>query len=172
MSLRVAVECYADQDLIWVLQRRLRLSVKPHHRAGSGKGDVVNAVLNPNGSLRCGMVDEDPGSAQPGKLAQMREADRTAAGLIVKTQGDRIIYVVAPEFEECFLSSCEQAGIRSAWEGQAPKLRALLATPGGKDHEDFRDELGSLADAARLKRVASLVTDLEDRLRMDFSGLV
>jgi len=56
----IYVECNADEALVRALVPRQRVK----HKAN--KGDVVNAVRKSEGST--GVIDEDPGRAQPTEL--------------------------------------------------------------------------------------------------------
>jgi len=158
----LAFECYADEDVARFLGEHCHLPLRRLHRYGQGQ--VVDAVLI-RGVAAIGLVDEDPGKPHHGQRDRTTVVSETV-DLIHRRKGDRHLFVVRPDLEECFLACTRRLGIVPRDLPQdARELRTLLGLHRHRTHEAFRRELASLHRESRSRAIATFVTDLETGLR-------
>ena len=169
MTISIAFECFADQDVCIHLRDSRGLRLKLMHEGG--QGDVVNQVLVAK-KASIGMVDEDPDSSHHRLRDQTELESDLRGGVQVRQKDGRFLIIVRPELEECFIASAQRAGFKSSLPANPGELRRLLGIPGHPAHATFRSELGSLHQIATANRIPTLVTDLEDSLKRLFAGSI
>jgi hypothetical protein len=160
---RVAIECYADEDLVHVLAKACRLPLKGLHR--SGQGQVVEAVFQ-RGTAGIGIVDEDPGKPHHPRRDSTELAEETEFVVWRRHRG-RHLFLIRPDLETSFLLSWGRLGEKPGdLPERAPELQRLLNRPHAQaDHERFRRALASLREESGRKHVSTFVTDLERMIR-------
>lgn len=101
----IYVECSPDIELlraVGVGRRRIR-------HAG-GKGRVCRMLQRRGGA---GMVDEDPESAQPGYMGEMKAVmEEHGIRLLRHNRTGAVLIVLMPRLEEWFLHGAREAGVR------------------------------------------------------------
>jgi len=157
----LAVECFADEDVVAFLRDEANLSVKRLH--SFGQGDVIKDVFTRN-KAEIGIVDEDPGKSHP-RLRDEMQVISSTIDIELRRRDGRHLIIIKPELEECFLRSVKRVGVNSKLPSNAGDLQTLLNINNDRRHEAFRQELALLYRESRKKKVASFVTDLEDVLR-------
>lgn len=163
MTRRVAIEWYADEDLVRVLAEACGLPLKGLHRFG--QGPVVEAVLE-RGTAPIGIVDEDPDKPHHRLRDSTEEAEKTE-NVVWRRRRDRHLFLIRPDLETCFLRSWTRLGETPKGLPNRPAdLQRLLNRPPPLGaHETFRRELASLREESRRKRVTTFVADLERMIR-------
>lgn len=124
------LECYPDE----VLARALgidRQSIRHSH----GKGKLSQSLGKLNGVV--GMVDEDPGSAEPATLAKFVEtqASHDLKLKIDKSRGNRLV-VICPKLEDWLIKTAKNSAVRLADFG--------LSDRAGNLHADVNQRLPNL----------------------------
>jgi hypothetical protein len=157
----LAVECFADEDVVAFVRDELKLSVKRLH--SFSQGEVIKDVFLKN-RAEIGIVDEDPGKTHHRLRDEMQVVSSTV-DIEVRRRDGRHLIIIKPELEECFLRSMKRVGVDSKLPSNAGDLQAILNIGGDAKHETFREELALLHRTSRKKKMASFVTDLEDVLR-------
>ena len=129
------LECKPDEIVAKRLGRTRRECI--HH---NDKGRVCNRLKRTVGST--GMIDEDPGSAQPPYLATLSEvSDECDVRVLQDARRNHRIVIIRPRLEEWLIKTTAQAGLRMADFGlsdrgnelhreinsRLPKLEELLA---------------------------------------------
>ena len=138
--MRVLVECYPDEALMRALgvpRKRLR-----HEHC---KGDVVNRLRKL--PLAIGMVDEDPGSAQPRDLTDSYRQSQAAEGLRLLTrQGSdaQKLIVVCPRLEDWLIHRADASGIKPEDYGLPGDPRRLHSVPHYEQEDGFQRFLAEL----------------------------
>lgn len=83
----------------------------------------------------------------------------------VREQDGRFLLIIKPDLEECFRRCMGRVGLESKLPGRADELRRGLGIPGTRLHQIFRQELDTLSQESRHRRIQTFVTDLEDTVR-------
>ncbi len=123
------LECKPDETLAKTLG--VARSVIIH---SDDKGGVCKRLLNSIGMK--GMIDEDPMSAQPKYLKELREQEkRYGVSLLVDGQRLHRIVVLCPRLEDWFLKLCKAGGIDVARYGLPDNPNRL--------HEQINFRLGN-----------------------------
>jgi len=105
MPIKVVVECNPDEILV----KALGLGRKEVRHQGN-KGDVCN-YLEKEGA-KIGMVDEDPGSAQPKYLNSFELLEeKFEVRKLLNKKLDQIILIIKPRLEEWILSQCMKSKV-------------------------------------------------------------
>ena len=163
MTRRVAIECYADEDLVQVMAERGGLRLRGLHRYGQGQ--VVDAVLV-RGTADVGIVDEDPGkSHHPAR--DRTEVVEATEDVVWRRRGERHLFVIKPDLEACFLRSSKRIGRRPKDLPNEPaELQRMLNRPRpSAEHAAFRRELAILRDDSDRKGKTTFVAELERMIR-------
>lgn len=161
MTLTVAFECYADEDIVVFLRDHCRLPLRKRH--SWGQGEVVNDLLRA-ARADVGMVDEDPFSSHHALRDKMK-LDHTSTDVELRSQSGRHLIVLKPELEECFFRSMQRVGLEVSIAPTAKELQRLLNIPNHPSHRDFREQLQALHTAAKDRSVDTFITDLERFVR-------
>ncbi len=157
----LAVECFADEDVVAFARDELKLRVKRLH--SFSQGEVIKDVFMRN-KAGIGIVDEDPGKSHH-RLRDEMQIVKSTEDIELRRRDGRHLIIIKPELEECFLRSMRRVGVDSELPSNAGDLQAILNIDSHPKHQVFRQELALLHRAARGKKVGSFVTDLEDVLR-------
>jgi hypothetical protein len=138
--MRVLVECDADEAVLLALGVPKRQLL--HF---GGKGEVVKRVLKLDCAI--GVIDEDPGSAQPADLANYDEAQ--AAGglrlLIRRGSADRKLIVICPRLEDWLIARAISSGIKPQDYDLPSDPHRLHGIPHYEDRQRFHQFLTELA---------------------------
>ncbi|MGH7150887.1 MAG: hypothetical protein ACREIU_09320, partial [Planctomycetota bacterium] len=155
MTQRVAIECFADEDLIHVLARVCGLPLKGLHRFGQGQ--VVEAVFE-RGTAEIGIVDEDPDKPHH-RTRDATEVAGQTEHVAWRRRGDRHLFLIRPDLETCFLRSWSRFGgtPKGLPERPADLQRLLNRPPPFAAHEAFRRALAALREESRRRRATSFV---------------
>jgi len=107
----VLVECSPDRLLAGEALRKLNIRMPVRHCGG--KGRVVNALTSRyRGSV--GIIDEDPGSAQPRQLRlfeTVREEPSAGLRILAHPRTRSHVVVLMPRLEEWLLEAAREAGV-------------------------------------------------------------
>jgi len=152
-----AFECFADQDVFFVLKDELKLPVKKEH--SGTRGEVVNAVKK--GLAQIGMIDEDPGKSHHRWLDQL-QVIKTTQDLVLRGGTNRHLILIKPALEECFLQSAKRVQIRTDLPDRPSDLRDALGPGNQRKHEMFRKALTEMVRESRNHGVPTFITDLHD----------
>lgn len=135
----IHVECYADE----VLVRALGVARRDIRHEGT-KGDVVNAVRRAREGV--GLVDEDPGSAQPGDLRNyvVQMTSGSLRCLARRGAAQQRIVVVAPDLETWLLRRATAQRLDPAAFGLPDEPHALHDIPHYERSRNFRGFLDAL----------------------------
>ncbi len=105
----VLVECKPDALLVKMAMERLGFSLPIRHYGG--KGRVVRALVNRHkGSV--GIIDKDPGSAQPKQLSKfvvVREEAVSGLKVLIQRQTGSYIIALIPRLEDWILKAAREA---------------------------------------------------------------
>ena len=146
------LECKPDE----VLARRLGLTRKAcvHH---NDKGRVCNALKKSSGYT--GMIDEDPGSAQPPYLATLAQTANIHDLLVMQdSQRSHRVVIVRPRLEEWIIKTAQASGLKMGDFG--------LSERGNELHREINARLPKLeelldalieAGSERLRYLKSLI---------------
>jgi hypothetical protein len=158
-----AFECFADQDVFLFLRDHCKLPLSGRH--SYGQGEVINDVLVRKRAL-VGIVDEDPGSSHHPLRDQMELLQQTP-DLELRRRDKRYLFILKPALEGCFLRCMKRVGLKPQVAGDASELERRLANPEARhaNHQRFRDDLRKLYDEARERKIATFLTELDDKLR-------
>ncbi len=146
------LECKPDE----VLARRLGLVRREivHH---NDKGRVCNALKRTEGQI--GMIDEDPGSAQPPYLATLTQSASAHDLLVMQDTGRRHrVVIVRPRLEEWIIKSAQASGLKMSDFGFSERGNELHREINSK-LQKFEELLDALAQAGseRIKYLKSLI---------------
>lgn len=161
MTLTFAYECYADEDVVLFLRDHCRLPLRTRH--GFGQGEVVNNLLKKD-QADIGMVDEDPGSSHHPLRDQMQVIHSTA-DVEVRRKSGRLLVIVKPELEDCFLRSVRRIGLVTRVPANPKETQKVLNLLNHPSHQIFRDELSELHKRVSVKKIGTFITDLESLVR-------
>ena len=161
MTATFAFECYADQDIVVVLREECGLPLKKRH--SFGQGEVINDLLR-NDRAEIGMVDEDPLSSHH-PLRDTMHVDEVTQDVEHRRRANRHLIILKPELEECFIRSMNRAGVQLTVAPNPNELQKVLNIPNHPKHEEFRQQLRDLRQAAKAKHVPTFITDLERIVR-------
>ena len=103
----IAVECYADEKLVGILGVG-----KKQIRHEGCKGNIFRKLKKESSGT--GLVDQDPGSAQPGELKNYRKVEEGDGIELYIHQGtpDKRIIMMCPRLEDWLISRARAAGIK------------------------------------------------------------
>ena len=137
--MRVFVECYPDAAVVGALgvaRKRLR-----HERC---KGEVVKKVLKLGSAV--GVIDEDPGSAQPRDLANYEEVQAAAGLRLLARRGDtgRTLIIICPRLEEWLIHRAKTAAVKPEDYGLPSDPDRLHSVPHYEQRQGFRQFLDEL----------------------------
>jgi len=121
-----------------------------------GKGRVVYQVRK--GSHSLGLVDEDPGAAQPRLLREMptvKDLQERAMQLKQDSRGNRIV-VLRPRLEEWIVSAARDAGVRLG-DYSLPNDPLELHKVINVNLAKFGVLVGDLINSPRLRALAGLL---------------
>jgi len=144
----VYVECYGDE----AFARALGIP-KDRLRHARGKGEVLNRLDKASAGTVYGIIDEDPFSTQPKKLAAYQELPAyqgvpVDSGLVLLKQKDesvrRLIIVVCPRLEEWLYDRAKECGIDPAEFGLPRNPDELHADARYDKRPKFNDFLARL----------------------------
>ncbi|HEY2728634.1 MAG TPA: hypothetical protein VGK52_01760 [Polyangia bacterium] len=161
MKLRVAVECFADLDLLEFLRDHCDLPNLVDHHAYS-QGEVVKAVFE-KGRADVGIVDEDPNRSHH-SLRDRMKIIRTGVDVDVHELGGRRLLVVKPELEKSFVRAMSRIKQESHFKTSS-EMHRVLSSQTSRQHDRFKAELMHLRDAYASKKIKNLVSELADALR-------
>lgn len=161
MTKTFAYECFSDEDVFYFLRDECKLSIKKLH--GYGQGEVVNEVLVRK-RANVGMVDEDPLSTHH-PLRDHMQVVSTTNDLELRKQDDRHLIVIKPDLENCFLRCVKIIKLESKLPGRPEDLRRALGIPEHPTHQIFRQELKTLYQESKKRRVRTFITEIEGMLR-------
>jgi hypothetical protein len=116
------------------------------------------------------MVDEDPLSSHHSLRDQVPVVG-SFHDIEVRRRDDRLLIVVKPELEECFLRSMKRLQIKTrlSTNQRAEEIRRVLGIPETSKHATFCTELKKLHEESRARRVPTFITEIEDVIR-EFLG--
>jgi len=139
----VVVECYADSTLVTFLgvpSKALR-----HER---GKGRVLNRLEQKKGEHICGLIDQDPGSTQPGRLQRYKaDQDEHDLALLRHVEHPSVhLIVVKPRLEEWSISRAKACGLHLPAYGLPANGAGLHAIPRYDRRDGFHRLLRDLAE--------------------------
>jgi hypothetical protein len=146
------LECKADE----IVARRLGRTRKQclHH---SDKGRVCNAPKRTTG--RIGLIDEDPGSAQPPYLATLQEISNEYDLRVFEDAGRKHrVIVVRPRLEDWLIKSAQASGSNISDFGLSDRPNELHREINSKlpKLEDLLDELLQVGNP-RIRYLQSLI---------------
>ncbi len=139
--MRVLVECYPDAAVLRALgvtKKQLR-----HERC---KGEVVKRVRKLDCAI--GVIDEDPGSAQPCDLANYDEQE-TAEGLrrlVRRDDTDRKLIVICPRLEDWLIARAISSAMKPEDYGLPCDPHRLHGIPHYEETQGFKRFLANLID--------------------------
>lgn len=129
------VECKPDEQLLHSLGHS-RKNIKHHN----DKGRVCNELRD--GESLIGMVDEDPGAAQPKYFNQLRETDHQHNIKIYNDPANRSkLIVICPRLEDWIIKACQLSDIKPSEFGFSNKPNEL--------HKNINFRLEPLGDLIR-----------------------
>jgi hypothetical protein len=161
LTVEIAVECYADEDVIIFARDVLRLPLRRLH--SFSQGEVINDLLVRQ-RAGIGMVDEDPGKSHH-QLRDTMSIVYSGTDIELRAHRERHLIVIKPELEECFLRGMRRVGLVTNLGSTAHGLQAILNLPHHPKHKMFQQELASLYRESRGKSVQTFVTEFDDVLR-------
>ena len=138
----VLAECYPDVALLGALgvpRKQLR-----HERC---KGEIINRLKKLPGAI--GLVDEDPGSAQPRDLTDSYHEAQAAEGLrllVRQGKGGQKLVVICPRLEDWLMQRARSSGIKPEDYGLPSDPDRLHGVPRYEQKDGFRQFLVELMD--------------------------
>ncbi len=159
-AVKLAYECFADGDVVALLQGTCGLPLEGLH--ARSQGNVVNCLRG--GRVQIGLVDEDP----HGPHHRFRDAMpvvSSTSDVEWRRQADRHLLIVKPELEPCLLTSFARIRFASKLPKTPKELHRLLNVPNPRKHTILRRELSAAHAQAREQGVATLTIELERIVR-------
>lgn len=137
--MRVLVECYPDAAVL----RAIGVT-KKHLRHERCKGEVVKRVLKLDRAV--GVIDEDPGSAQPRDLNNYKEKEAAEGLRLLVRHGsaDRRLIVVCPRLEDWLIARAIAVGIKPQDYDLPSDPHRLHGIPHYEDRQTFQQFLTEL----------------------------
>ncbi|MDZ7313714.1 MAG: hypothetical protein ONB45_20835 [candidate division KSB1 bacterium] len=144
----IYLECEPDKVLVSVLGIPSK-EIKHAH----SKGNVCNKLAKSSHSK--GLVDEDPPSAQPSYIGQLRlHSHEHQIKLLYDEKAQNLFIVLCPRLEEWILAAAKEAGVDIQDYGLPPEANQL--------HKVINTRLGSLALLIEsIKRRSKMLKSLE-----------
>lgn len=136
------LECKADETLARTLGRTRKQCL--HH---SGKSRVCKALEHRRDCV--GLIDEDPGSAQPPYLATLKEHSATHEVRVLEdVKRNHRVIIVCPRLEEWLIKTAQLSGIKMHDFG--------LSDRGNELHREINARLGKIEELiAAIQRAGS-----------------
>jgi hypothetical protein len=160
LTATLAVECFADEDVVVFARDELRLDLRRRH--SYSQSEVIKDVFVRHVAT-IGMVDEDPGKPHH-RLRDEMQPIFSGLDLEVRRRDGRHLIIVKPELEECFLRAMRRVGLTSRLGTSAGDLQAILNIPRHPKHRLFQRELALLYQGSRSRHLATFVTELHEVL--------
>lgn len=150
----IYVECKTDATLVNAL-----LGIAKTIAHEKGKPGVCRRLQG--GKNTIGMVDEDPGQAQPTyleKLRVKRNLARHGLKLLQDASTGNQVVVLCPKLEDWILDACSESGIRASTYG-LPDDPSTLHRDANISQKEFRRLLRDLKkrNSQRLSSLSSLL---------------
>lgn len=157
---KLAYECFADGDVVALLQGTCGLPLEGRH--ARSQGNVVNLLRD--GHVRIGLVDEDPQGPHH-RFRDVMPVVTSTSDVEWRRLADRHLLIVKPELEPCLLRSFQRLQFRSSLPKTPRELHGLLNVPNPRQHAVLRRELAVAHAQARDGGVTSLTIELERIVR-------
>lgn len=146
------LECKPDEVLARTLGRTRKQCL--HH---NDKGRVCEALKRTTGST--GLIDEDPGSAQPPYLATLIElSDEHDVRLLQDPRRNHRVVILQPRFEEWLIKTTQASGLKMGDFGLSERGNGLHREINARLPK-LEELLSALLNAgnARLRHLQSLI---------------